>query len=63
MGIFKKLKKPDFAKEAELRAQIEKEGGLEKGDLKAMIISALLVFLPVAMLVLGLLALLILLII
>lgn len=44
---FRALKKADPAKEQELRDTIEKEGGLEKNDVKAMIIAATLVFLPV----------------
>lgn len=44
---FRALKKPDPEKEQELRDTIEKEGGLEKNDVKAMIIAATLVFLPV----------------
>ena len=44
----KLIKKPNKEKEKELREQIEKEGGLEKGDMPAMIISAFLVFIPVA---------------
>ncbi len=53
MAIWKRLKKFDPEKEKELRNQIEAEGGLEKGDGLAMVISALLVFLPAALLVLG----------
>ena len=53
----KKLKKFDPEKEKTLQDQIEAGGGLEKQDLPAMIISALLVFMPVALLVLGLFAL------
>ena len=45
--LFKKLKKPDPAAEQKLRDEIEAEGGLEKNDIPAMIISALLVFMPV----------------
>lgn len=44
---FRALKKSDPEKEQELRDAIEKEGGLEKNDVKAMIIAATLVFLPV----------------
>ncbi|MBO5050324.1 MAG: hypothetical protein J6C41_07860 [Oscillospiraceae bacterium] len=44
---FRALKKSDPEKEQELRDTIEKEGGLEKNDVKAMIIAATLVFLPV----------------
>ena len=47
MFFKKRLKKFDPEKEKELRDQIEKEGGLEKNDALAMVISALLVFLPV----------------
>ena len=57
MFFRKRLKKFDPEKEAELRAQIESEGGLEKNDLLAMVISALLVLVPVALLALVLLVL------
>ena len=50
----KVIKKPDKEKEKELREQIEAEGGLEKKDMPAMIISAFLVFIPVAAVFLGL---------
>jgi len=65
MGLtpFSKLKKPDREKEAKLREEIEKEGGLEKGDLPAMLISAFLVIMPVALIVLAVLVLLVFLII
>lgn len=53
MAIWKRLKKFDPEKEKELRDQIESEGGLEKGDGFAMVVSALLVFLPAALLALG----------
>ena len=58
-GKWKKiLKKPDPAKEAELREQIDREGGLEKGDLPAMLLSAFLVlFVPFLLIVLVVLAL------
>ncbi len=49
MFFRKRLKKFDPEKEAELRAQIEQEGGLEKNDLLAMVISALLVLVPIAL--------------
>ena len=42
------LKKPDPEAEQKLRSEIEEAGGLEKNDMKAMILSAMLVFLPVA---------------
>ena len=54
MFFFKKLKKYDPEKEQELRNEIEKNGGLEKGDGIAMVLSALLVIVPAALLVLGL---------
>ena len=43
------LKKYDPEKEQKLREQIEAEGGLEKGDLPAMIISALILIVPIAL--------------
>lgn len=54
----KLFKKPDKEKEKNLREQIEAEGGLEKNDMPAMVISAFLVFLPVAAVALGLIVLL-----
>ena len=54
----KLIKKPDKEKEKNLREQIDAEGGLEKKDMPAMIISAFLVFLPVAAVALGLIVLL-----
>lgn len=51
--IFKRLKKFDPEKEKELRNEINANGGLEKGDMFAMIFSALLVFIPAALLALG----------
>ena len=45
---FRSLKKPDPEAEQKLRDEIEQHGGLEKNDMKAMILSAMLVFLPVA---------------
>ena len=44
---FRALKKADPEKEQQLRDAIEQEGGLEKNDVKAMIIAATIVFLPV----------------
>ncbi len=49
----KKLKKYDPEKERTLQDEIEAAGGLEKKDIPAMLISAFLVFMPVALLVLG----------
>lgn len=59
MAIFRRLKKPDPEKERQLREQIEAEGGLEKNDTLAMILAALLVFVPVALIALGVMVLLI----
>lgn len=53
-GKWKKiLKKPDTEKEESLREQIDREGGLDKTDVPAMLLSAFLVFLPVALVVLA----------
>ena len=46
--LFKKLKKPDPEAEQRLRDEIEAYGGLEKNDIAAMIISALLMIVPIA---------------
>lgn len=51
---FKKLKKYDPEVEQKLREDIEAAGGLEKNDVKAMIISAFLVIMPIALIILGL---------
>ena len=45
--LFKKLKKPDPEAEQRLRDEIEAYGGLEKNDIAAMIISALLMIVPI----------------
>ena len=58
MFFRKRLKKFDPEKEQQLRNEIEENGGLEKGDGFAMVLSALLVFLPAALIVFGLFALL-----
>lgn len=50
--LFKRLKKPDPEAEQKLRDEIEASGGLEKNDLPAMIISALLMILPVVVILL-----------
>lgn len=55
-NIKRVFKKPDEEKEAKRKEEIN-EFGLEKGDLPAMILSAYLVIIPVALLVLGLIAL------
>ena len=45
--IFRRLKKPNPEAEQKLRDDIDAYGGLEKNDVLAMIISALLMILPV----------------
>ena len=50
--IFKRLKKPDPKAEQKLREDIDAYGGLEKNDLPAMIISALLMILPIVVIAL-----------
>lgn len=52
----KRLKSDASEKRKQLNDDIEKEGGLEKHDFFAMIVSAFIVILPVAILVLLLLA-------
>ena len=56
--IWKRLHKYDPEKEEKLQNEIEEHGGLEKNDMLAMIIAALIVILPVAIIVLVILALL-----
>ncbi len=48
----KRLKNLDETDENKLKNDIDRAGGLEKGDLKAMIIAALTTIVPVCMLVL-----------
>lgn len=48
----KRLKKYNEGDEKKLQADIEREGGLEKGDMTAMIIAALKTLVPVCLLVL-----------
>lgn len=48
----KRLKTLDETDENKLKIDIDRAGGLEKGDLKAMIIAALTTIVPVCMLVL-----------
>ena len=57
MFFRKRLKKFDPKDEENLANEIEAGGGVEKGDVAAMLISAFLVFIPVALLALGVLAL------
>ena len=45
---WKLLKKPNKEKEEKLREDIEKSGGLDKKDMLAMILSAYIVIIPVA---------------
>lgn len=56
-GKLRRLKKYDPEKECALRNEIEESGGLEKNDMKAMILAALLVIMPIALVVLLLFAL------
>ena len=49
---FKKLKKYDPEVERKFREDIEAAGGLEKNDVLAMILSALLVILPIVFVIL-----------
>lgn len=53
MALFSRLKKPNPEKEEELRNEIEAEGGLEKNDFPAMILGAMLVIMPAALIALG----------
>ena len=60
MLFWKKLKlfkKPDKEAERKLREDIEREGGLEKSDVPAMIIAAFLVIFLPAIAILGILVL------
>ena len=47
----KRLKKFDPEKEKALRTEIEEGGGLEKNDMKAMILAAFLTFMPVVIVI------------
>lgn len=47
--IFKRLKKPNPDAEKKLREEIDEAGGLEPKDIPAMILSALLTIVPVAL--------------
>ena len=51
--LCKKLKKPDPKAEEKLREEIAANGGLEKGDLFAMILSTMITFIPVIAVLLG----------
>ena len=48
----KNLKKFDPEKERQFRDELEENGGLEKNDLKALIVSAMVVIMPVAIILL-----------
>ena len=47
--IKKIIKKPNKEKEEKLRSEIEEYGGVEKKDVFAMIASAYMVFIPIAL--------------
>ena len=47
----KRLKKFDPEKKKTLRNEIEEGGGLEKNDMKAMILAAFLTFMPVVIVI------------
>lgn len=53
MFFRKRLKKYDPEDEKTLKNEIEAGGGLEKGDFIAMLISAFLVFIPAALLIMA----------
>lgn len=48
---FRNLKKYDPEAEKTLRDEIEEAGGLEKNDMKAMILAALLTIMPVVIVI------------
>ena len=53
MSLFSKFfKKPDVEKEEKFREELEESGGVEKKDIPAMIMSAYLIFIPVAVIIL-----------
>lgn len=54
------LKKDSEKKQADLREDIKNEGGLEKKDIPAMLISAYLIIIPICLVVLILLCLIVL---
>ena len=56
MAWWKHLKKDNAEKNEKLRNEIEKEGGLKRRELFAMILSAFVVFIPAALVVLLVLA-------
>ena len=54
MGLFRKLPKPDPKKEQALLEEIERHGGLEKKDVPAMILAALITIMPLVLALFGL---------
>lgn len=52
MFWLKRLKPDDPQKREVLKSEIEKQGGLEKHDMLAMVISALIVLVPVCLVLL-----------
>lgn len=53
MALFSKFfKKPDEEKAKKFREELEEDGGVEKKDIPAMIMSAYLVFIPVVIVIL-----------
>lgn len=50
---FRKLKKYDPEKEKAFKEELEKNGGLEKNDMKAMILAGLITFMPLALVLFG----------
>lgn len=49
---WKRIRKIDKNEEAEFRKKVEAEGGVDKKDLHAMIISALITYVPLAIIIL-----------
>jgi len=49
MAFRKIFKKPDKEKEKKLKEEIDASGGLENKDIPAMIFSAYIVFIPIAL--------------
>ena len=52
MRWWKRLKKDNFEKLEAFREELDKEGGVDKKDTFAMIVSAMLVFMPIVILIL-----------
>ncbi len=49
---FRELKKDNSEKEEILKQELEAEGGLEKGDMTALILSSLIVIVPICLVLL-----------